>query len=103
MRFRVAFSSRRRQVTHYFSRRVNCSSLLLRRVVQDAVDDLREDMENSIKAMHIDMIRSFQRQSDEMRDVFAQQNQTISILEAVNMDLRRQLGEQRRFFSSEEY
>ena len=82
---------------------ITMSKSLLRRVVQDAVDDLREDMENSIKAMHIDMIRSFQRQSDEMRDVFAQQNQTISILEAVNMDLRRQLGEQRRFFSSEEY
>ena len=66
------------------------NKLVLKRMIQDEIDDLREDMEGALRNMHLDMLRQFQQQSNEMQDLFAKQRETIGILVEQNGRLREE-------------
>ena len=66
------------------------NKLVLRRIIQDEVDDLREEMEMSISNVHVDMLRQFQRQSTEMQTMFQQQARAIEELMEQNRLLREE-------------
>lgn len=66
------------------------NKLVLRRMIQDEIDDLREEMENSISNVHVDMLRQFQRQSTEMQAMFQQQAWAIEELMEENRLLREE-------------
>jgi len=66
------------------------NKLVLRRMIQDEIDDLREEMASSISNVHVDMLRQFQRQSSEMQAMFQRQAQSIEELMEQNRLLREE-------------
>jgi len=66
------------------------NKLVLRRMIQDEIDDLREEMASSISNVHIDMLRQFQRQATEMQAMFQRQAQAIEELMEQNRLLREE-------------
>mmetsp|Transcript_22832 Transcript_22832/g.47430 ORF Transcript_22832/g.47430 Transcript_22832/m.47430 type:complete len:687 (-) Transcript_22832:1291-3351(-) len=66
------------------------NKLVLKRMIQDEIDDLREHMEGALRNMHLDMLRQFQQQSNEMHGLFAKQSETIGILVEQNRQLREE-------------
>ena len=66
------------------------NKLVLRRMIQDEIDDLREEMASSISNVHVDMLRQFQRQSSEMQAMFQRQAQAVEELMEQNRLLREE-------------
>ncbi|CAB9508461.1 neural precursor cell expressed, developmentally down-regulated 1 [Seminavis robusta] len=65
---------------------------MMRQELQYHMFSLQEDMETSIRNLHVDMIRQFQRQSQEMTSVLRQQQHQIDQLMQENEFLRNQNG-----------
>lgn len=63
---------------------------MMQSIVEKAVDDLREEVGESLQNIHIDMIRQFQLQSDEMNDLFRKQGEIINALVIENKELREE-------------
>ena len=66
------------------------NKLVLRHMIQDEIDDLREEMASSISNVHVDMLRQFQRQSSEMQAMFQRQAQAVEDLMEQNRLLREE-------------
>ena len=66
------------------------NKLVLRRMIQDEIDDLREEMASSISNVHVDMLRQFQRQSSEMEAMFQRQANAVEDLMEQNRLLREE-------------
>ena len=66
------------------------NKLVLRRMIQDEIDDLREEMASSISNVHVDMLRQFQRQSSEMEAMFQRQAHAVEDLMEQNRLLREE-------------
>ena len=66
------------------------NKLVLRRMIQDEIDDLREEMASSISNVHVDMLRQFQRQSSEMQAMFQRQAEAVEDLLEQNRLLREE-------------
>ena len=66
------------------------NKLVLRRMIQDEIDDLREEMASSISNVHVDMLRQFQRQSSEMEAMFQRQARAVEDLMEQNRLLREE-------------
>ena len=66
------------------------NKLVLRRMIQDEIDDLREEMASSISNVHVDMLRQFQRQSSEMQAMFQRQAQAVEDMMEQNRLLREE-------------
>jgi hypothetical protein len=66
------------------------NKLVLRRMIQDEIDDLREEMASSISNVHVDMLRQFQRQSSEMEAMFQRQARAVEDLLEQNRLLREE-------------
>ena len=66
------------------------NKLVLRRMIQDEIDDLREEMASSISNVHVDMLRQFQRQSSEMQAMFQRQAEAVEDLMEQNRLLREE-------------
>ena len=65
---------------------------MVRQELQDHMFTLKEDIEGSIRNLHVDMIRQFHRQSQEMMSVVRHQQQQIDQLMQQNEFLREQNG-----------
>ena len=63
---------------------------MLQNIVEEALEDLREEMTESFNNMHIDMLRQFQAQSDEINDLFRKQGEVLSALVTENKQLREE-------------
>jgi hypothetical protein len=66
------------------------SKLDLRHLIEDITLGLREEIGQSIRNMHIDMLRQFQIQSEEISDSFQQQKEVIMALIEENQMLRNE-------------
>eukprot|EP00816_Leptocylindrus_hargravesii_P004578 CAMPEP_0196818650 /NCGR_PEP_ID=MMETSP1362-20130617/66739_1 /TAXON_ID=163516 /ORGANISM="Leptocylindrus danicus, Strain CCMP1856" /LENGTH=393 /DNA_ID=CAMNT_0042196831 /DNA_START=24 /DNA_END=1205 /DNA_ORIENTATION=- len=64
--------------------------LMMQSIVENAVDDLREEFGELLQNLHIDMLRQFQSQSDEMNDLFRKQGEIINALVIENKELREE-------------
>jgi protein NEDD1 len=56
--------------------------------VRDEVDNLRDDVEEAIRNLHMDMIRQFHLQSQEINNVLSTHLATIERLTEENRSLR---------------
>uniref|UniRef100_A0A7R9WPL7 Uncharacterized protein n=1 Tax=Craspedostauros australis TaxID=1486917 RepID=A0A7R9WPL7_9STRA len=63
---------------------------ILKSTVGYDIDALRDDMEESIRNLHMDMLTQFHQQSQEMKSAFAAQQQMISDLVQENHKLREE-------------
>jgi WD40 repeat protein len=57
-------------------------------IVQDAVDQLRDEIGSTIRSLHVDMLRQFQMQSDEFTSLLTTQMTAMEHLMAENEKLR---------------
>eukprot|EP00550_Attheya_septentrionalis_P000983 CAMPEP_0198293454 /NCGR_PEP_ID=MMETSP1449-20131203/17329_1 /TAXON_ID=420275 /ORGANISM="Attheya septentrionalis, Strain CCMP2084" /LENGTH=683 /DNA_ID=CAMNT_0043993045 /DNA_START=153 /DNA_END=2204 /DNA_ORIENTATION=- len=64
------------------------STDVLQKLVNEAVDVLRDDVEGSMHNLHLDVLRQFQQQSNELSAMFAQQRSSIEALLGENKELR---------------
>lgn len=60
-------------------------------VVRDEVDNLRDDVEEAIRNLHMDMIRQFHLQSQEINNVLSTHLATIERLTEENRSLREEI------------
>ena len=68
----------------------NKDTTLMEETLHDAIDQVRDDMELSIRNLHIDMLRQFQIQSDEFTTQLTTQMQAITQLVTENDLLRNE-------------
>jgi hypothetical protein len=66
------------------------SKLDLRHLIEDITLGLREELGQSIRNIHIDLLRQFQIQSEEISDSFQQQREVIMALIEENQKLRNE-------------
>jgi len=59
-------------------------------MVNDAIDVLRDDVEISLRNLHVDMIRQFQAQSDEINKLLQQQKTALEGVMNENKSLREE-------------
>ena len=59
-------------------------------MVNDVIDNLRDDVEVSLRNLHVDMLRQFQNQSDEINSLFQMQKSTMQALIDENQSLREE-------------
>jgi regulator of replication initiation timing len=59
-------------------------------IVNEATDILRDEMEEAIRNLHLDMLRQFQEQSKEFRDLISEQMQAVDQLILENERLREE-------------
>ena len=69
----------------------------MRNIVQDEVENLRDDVEEAIRNLHMDMISQFHQQSQELNNALSSQAATIDRLSEEN----RRLREENEMFRSE--
>ena len=62
----------------------------MRNVLTEEVENLRDDMEEAIRNLHMDMITQFHQQSQELNNVLAAQLATIDRLTEENEQLRQE-------------
>ena len=62
----------------------------MRNIVTEEVENLRDDMEEAIRNLHMDMITQFHQQSQELNNVLAAQLATIDRLTEENEQLRQE-------------
>jgi len=62
----------------------------VRNVLTEEVENLRDDMEEAIRNLHMDMITQFHQQSQELNNVLAAQLATIDRLTEENEQLRQE-------------
>jgi hypothetical protein len=67
----------------------------VRKIVQDEVENLRDDIEEAIRNLHMDMISQFHQQSQELNNVLSAQNATIDRLTDENRRLQEENATQR--------
>lgn len=65
-------------------------------IVEDCVYDLRDDMDKSLRNLHIDILKQFQQQTMEMKSMFRQQEELIHQILEENKLLRLQLQQQQQ-------
>jgi hypothetical protein len=66
--------------------------------VQDSVASLRDDLQQDIRGLHLDLLRQFADQQEEISGMLKGHTATISNLIAENEALRRENAELKRFF-----
>lgn len=76
----------------------SCFQEEVREVVRDEVESLRDDMEEAIRNLHMDMISQFHQQSQELSNALTAQLATIDRLTSENQFLREE-NERLRGFS----
>jgi len=59
-------------------------------MVNDATDNLRDDLELSLRNLHVDVLRQFQLQSEEIKDLFQKQTHALESLMHENKALREE-------------
>ena len=62
----------------------------MQEIVRDEIDGLRDDMEEAIRNLHMDMISQFHQQSQELNNVLSTQMATIERLAEENERLREE-------------
>lgn len=72
----------------------------MRDIVQDEVESLRDDIEEAIRNLHMDMISQFHQQSQELNNVLSAQNTTIDRLLDENKRLQAENAKLREERSS---
>ena len=77
------------RLTSYFCR-LNQDDI--RELVRDEVENLKDDVEESIRNLHMDMISQFHQQSQELKTIVGAQMATIAKLTEENQILRERLG-----------
>lgn len=68
----------------------------VRDVVRDEVDNLRDDVEESLRNLHMDMIRQFHIQSQEFNNVLSSHLSTIERLTRENQNLKDEMDRLRK-------
>jgi hypothetical protein len=66
--------------------------------VQDSVASLRDDLQQDIRGLHLDLLRQFADQQEEISGMLKGHTATISNLIAENEALRRENAELKRFY-----
>ena len=66
-------------------------------MIDDAVESLRDDMDEALQNLHCDFMRQLQRQSDETKALFETQNKIIETLQKENLTLKEK-NEKLRLF-----
>lgn len=59
-------------------------------IMQSQLDDLREEMQVNLRSLHVDMLRQFQLQSEDLRKALDRQSDALDLLVADNASLRRE-------------
>ena len=83
--------------TNIDSDNVTVNKHVLRQVIEEVTLDLREELGHSIRNLHVDVIRQFQQQSDEITELFQKQKKVMITLIEENQKLR---GENERLRST---
>uniref|UniRef100_A0A7S4J780 Uncharacterized protein n=1 Tax=Odontella aurita TaxID=265563 RepID=A0A7S4J780_9STRA len=69
---------------------VRVNKLVLQSMLDDAVDILRDDVEDAVRNLHVDVLRQFQDLSDEMRVMIDNQNEAMTKIVEENRSLREE-------------
>lgn len=67
-------------------------------IIGEAVEELRQDIIESVNNIHIDMLRQFQMQSDEMKSLILEQGNMVKHLMEENRSLREENEQMRSAF-----
>ena len=59
-------------------------------MINEAINDLKDDFEFSIQNLHVEILRQFQFQSDELSNLFKKQEEKLEILMNENQALREE-------------
>lgn len=78
---------------------ITLSKLDLQQLIEDATFELREELGQSIRNLHVDLLRQFQLQSDEIAETFQQQKMVMMALIEENQKLRNENEWLRREYS----
>jgi len=70
----------------------------LQGIIGEAVEELRQDIIESVNNIHIDMLRQFQMQSDEMKSLILEQGNMVKHLMEENRSLREENEQMRSAF-----
>ena len=67
-------------------------------MIEDAVESLRDDMEETIQSLQLDFLKQMQKQSDEVADLLNNHRQQLQLLENESQSLRSENDKLRRLF-----
>lgn len=66
-------------------------------MIDDAVEGLRDDMDEALQSMHCDFIKQLQKQADEAKLMYESQRKEIEKLQSENASLKAKNDELRLF------
>jgi len=67
-------------------------------MIEDAVESLRDDMEETIQSLQMNFLRQMQRQTDEVAAMLDKQRNEFQLLESENALLKKDNARLRRLF-----